>query len=157
MSVKSKNLNFKTASYLHERRALQMSLWMRTTAFCVIVCVVISCLDLWYLLSVVSMNLWYLLSVELKTSVYFPHIEKVSIPPQQSLNIDRQFARISMLSKGAYKLVSFDPETVNATTLLVMSDTRDLQAPGYHRLAFLINSWYATLQTDTSIVFVYTP
>ena len=28
-----------------------MSLWMRTTAFCVMVCVVISCLDLWYLLS----------------------------------------------------------------------------------------------------------
>jgi hypothetical protein len=103
------------------------------------------------------MNLWYLLSVDSKTSAYFPRVEKVEIPAQQSLYTDKQFARITMLSKGAYKLVSFDPEAANATTLLVMSDTRDLQAPGYHRLAFRINSWYATLQEDTSIVFVHTP
>jgi hypothetical protein len=51
----------------------------------------------------------------------------------------------------------FDPEAANATTLLVMSDTRDPQAPGYHRLSFLINSRYASIHKDISLVFVHTP
>lgn len=130
---------------------------MRTTACCVMVCVVISCLDLWYLLSVVSMNLWYLLSVDSNSSATLPRVEKAEIPSRQSLYTDKQFARISLSSKGTYKLVSSDPEVANATTLLVMSDTRDLETSGYHRLAFLINSRYATLQQATSIVFVHTP
>ena len=61
------------------------------------------------------------------------------------------------MAKGTYRLMSFDPEAANATTLLVMSDTRDPQTPGYHRLSFLINSRYASIHQDTSLVFVHTP
>ena len=103
------------------------------------------------------MNLWYLLSVGSKASASLPCVQTAAIPSRQSLYIHKQSARISLSSKGTYKLISSDPEAANATTLLVMSDSRDLQTPGYHRLAFRINSRYATLQQATSIVFVHTP
>ena len=118
-----------------------MSLWMRTSVCCVMVFCAISCLDLWYL----------------SKSRAGSSSPCVTLYARQNLYTDKQVARILLVSKGRYRLMPFDPEAANATTLLVMSDTRDLQTPGYHRLSFLINSRYAALHQDTSIVFVHTP
>ena len=123
-----------------------MSLWMRTSVCCVVVCVAISCRDM-----------WYILSAESKTSTSLPYVVKSALASRQSLYIDNEVDRIVLVGKGTYRLVSFDPEAANATTLLVMSDTRDPPAPGYHRLSFLINSRYASIHQDTSLVFVHTP
>jgi hypothetical protein len=68
-----------------------------------------------------------------------------------------QVERIVLMSKGRYRLRSFDPEAANATTLFVMSDTRDPRAQGYHRLSFLINSRYAAQHEGTFLVYVHTP
>lgn len=123
-----------------------MSLWMRTSICCVVVCGAISCLDLWNLLHADS-----------KTSASLPCVVEPALLLRQNLHIDKEVDRIALASKGRYRLMSFDPEAANATTLLVMSDTRDPQAPGYHRLSFLINSRYAAVHQDTSLVFVHTP
>ena len=123
-----------------------MSLWMRTSICCVVLCGAISCLDLWNLLHADS-----------KTSASLPCVVEPALPLRQNLHTDNEVDRIVLVAKGTYRLMSFDPEVTNATTLLVMSDTRDPQAPGYHRLSFLINSRYAALHQGTSLVFVHTP
>jgi hypothetical protein len=113
---------------------------------CVVVCGAISCLDMWNLLHADS-----------KTSTHLPCVVKTTLHLRQNLHTDKEVDRIGLVSKGRYRLMSFDPEAANATTLLVMSDTRDPHAPGYHRLSFLINSRYAALHQGTSLVFVHTP
>ena len=123
-----------------------MSLWMRTSICCVVVCGAISCLDLW--------NLFH---ADSKTSTPLPCVVKTTPHLRQNLDTDKEVDRIGLVSKGRYRLISFDPEAANATTLLVMSDSRDPQAPGYHRLSFHINSRYAAMHQATSLVFVHTP
>ena len=86
-----------------------------------------------------------------------PCVVKESLPSRQSLYTNKQVDGIALVAKGRYRLRSFNPEAANATTLLVMSDSRDPQTPGYHRLSFLINSRYATLHPDTSLVYIHTP
>ena len=86
-----------------------------------------------------------------------PCVVKTTPHLRQNLDTDKEVDRIGLVSKGRYRLISFDPEAANATTLLVMSDSRDPQAPGYHRLSFHINSRYAAMHQATSLVFVHTP
>jgi len=133
------NKKCKVSFASHESLVRTMSLWMKTSLCCVVVCGAISCLEMWYILSSQS-----------KTSTPLPCDVKSALA---SGKVDR----IVLVAKGRYRLMSFDPEAANATTLLVMSDTRDPHAPGYHRLSFLINSRYAALQQNTSLVFVHTP
>jgi hypothetical protein len=116
-----------------------MSLWTRTSFCCVVVT------------AVFYVNLWYVLSTVSKTSTALPCVSN------GSLHIDKEFGRIFLVSKGTYRLTSIDPEAANATTLLVMSDSRGLEVAGYHRLSFQINSRYAALHADMALVFVHTP
>ena len=140
------NKKYKSSFVSNKSLVPAMSLWMRTSICCVVVCGAISCLDLW--------NLFH---ADSKTSTPLPCVVKTTPHLRQNLDTDKDVDRIGLVSKGRYRLISFDPEAANATTLLVMSDSRDPQAPGYHRLSFHINSRYAAMHQATSLVFVHTP
>lgn len=70
--------------------------------------------------------------------------------------------KIQLLGPGwpvndKYRLDFSDPSVANATTVLVMSDSRSPEESGYHGLSFRINAEYATMHNDTYLVFVHTP